>query len=262
MPTPLPDGKALAIPGMIRTQLGHAVTDRCAYFFCPGGTSGTIASWWTVKPGTPGSTITTFTGTLPMLNLADDSGGPTSGRAIRGHMSLTCNTPLLDRGGRIYIASLDSRCALVAAPSLLTNAQAGAFLDTIAAYPTTRAMDASDFAKARTFGTWVVNQKDYHDFSVWDGTLSADLHAATWAIWPGGTPRPRPMALVCVIFEMPAKVQNYDMAFVASHYTRWPMYSALGVTMSDIPVADNKHVAAQHKAMEAAGRKPLGGGAI
>jgi len=174
---------------------------------------------------------------------------------MRGHADLCCNTALLDRGGRVYVASLDARAALVGAPSTLTNAQAGAFLDTIVSYPSTKAYDASDFANTKRFNTWVINQAEYHTFNEWNGTQTSDQHGAHWAIWPGTSPLPRPMALVCFIFEMPAKIQSYDISFHASHYTRWPMYSALGVTMSEIPVADNKVVAAVHKEMEKAGRK-------
>lgn len=259
MPTSLPDGKALAIPGMVRVVTNQAITTRVACFFCPGGRSGTIGSVWTVTPGNGAAVMGSFAVTLPMLNLADDLGGPTSGRCIRGHIGITCNTPLLDRGGRVYVASLDARAALVGSPSALTNSQAGSFLDSITAFPSTRSMDATDFAKCRTFNSWVVNQQEYHDFGAWEGTLTADAHAAHWAIWPGQQPAARPMSLVAVIFEVPAKVQNYDVSFSASHYTRWPMYSALGVTMGDIPTADNKEVAAAHKQMEKAGRAPMGG---
>lgn len=262
MPVPYPDGHALLLDGTVRSAITQGTSTRTAFFFAPTGVSGTVASAWSLTPGIPGGTILLTGYTIPLLKDADDAGGATTGRVSTGYAEVACTTQMLNRGGRVYVTSFDGRLALPAAPSALTNAQAGTVLDGIVAFPQTRIYDASDFANPKKFNTWIVNTIEYQSFQPWVGTQTPEAHASHFAIWSGSQPYHRPMATVCVIVEVPAIQQTFEMSFHAKHYTRWPITSVPGQAMVPLKTADQKVITDMHKTLEEHGRNPDRGGAM
>jgi hypothetical protein len=175
--------------------------------------------------------------TVPTLALADDVGGPTSGRAMKIGLSLVNTTPLLNRGGRVFQLNANQRLKLARAPSAFLQADYFALADSIQAFPDTIEYDASEFGKTREFTGSVVDYANYEAFQEWEGTNTIDEFYAHFTVWPGSSPDTRPMSTIFIVFSPPAVAQTYTLSAKSAHYTRWPIDTIPGQSQLPIPTA-------------------------
>lgn len=250
VPVTTPEADALAVSGIIRNDRTLVTTNRLIYFVTSAGEGGTVGIAFETIAGGIGGVPSISTLTLPTLALPDDVGGPTTGRAMRCCVDLVSTTQVLNRGGRVYVAMLDSRILLPGAPSTLTNAQWNATLETIIAYPTTVVYSGDDFALPRRFTCHPVNNTEYHTFESWQGTMSADRFAEHFGIWSGSNPLTRPMSTVCIIVDAPPIQQSYTATLSGRFYTRWPLNTVQSQIQKPIPVASPAVVNAAISAMK------------
>jgi hypothetical protein len=146
------------------------------------------------------------------------------------------NTADLSCGGRVYFLNCDSRVALPAAPSLLTDLQYDTVVNKLLAHPNCRSISGKQLQRPTDFTSHVVDPVDYDTFGEWHGTQTADEFGEHWAIWPGGTPASRPMSTLFIIFDEPAADQAYTFSVRASFYNRWPLDTVGGQVMHPIPL--------------------------
>lgn len=236
IPNALRSGQAFPYTGQIRLELVQAIGETIFIAATNPGSAGTVALIGR-QSGTAAPTYSVAT--IPTLTLSDENGGPTSTRAMKFGLSLTCNTPLLSRGSRVFHLNGQSRIRLNSPPSSLSLLVFQSIIDVITAMPTTVAYDNTFFGDTHEFTSNVVDNVTYVDFNVFEGTLTPDQIAAHVAVWPGigAGLRDRPMSTTWIVLPPPSAVQNYTVALHGSYYTRWGLSTVQGQSQTDIPVA-------------------------
>jgi len=249
-PVPIPvivsEGNAFPMQGSTVKNFNNSTTTRMLFAYANTGDSGTVLAW-VQNTATPSKGVET----IPLLAAADDAGGPTSGRAMKGGLTIVNRTQYLNQGGQVAVLAATQRVSLSALPSLMTQAQWNTFFDEIVAHPSTRLYNGSDFRTAKTFITHPTDQSDYTKYQPWMGTSALDDWWKHVAIWPGGTPENRPMSTVFVVFEASDSVNSYEAKTRSHFYTRWPLNSVPGQAQKPVPIADTKVVNAQRIHAEA-----------
>lgn len=178
--------------------------------------------------------------TIPLLAASDNTGGPTSGRAMKGGVTFVNRTQLLDQGGQVTILSCTQRVRVPQAPSLMTQAEWNTFMDSLVAHPAARIFSGTDFRKSKTLITHPLDSTDYLRYDGWHGTLTLDEFFAHVAIWPGQTPLPRPMSTIFVVFESPSTTNTYEFKTRGHFYTRWALDTVPGQAQKPVPTAPAK----------------------
>jgi len=100
IPTVLNQGRAFPYTGVVRLDFTHALNETYILAATNTGTSGTVFS---VGYLSPAGIVAYAVYTIPTIALADNAGGPTSGRSMKFSLGLVNTTPLLSRGGRIIL---------------------------------------------------------------------------------------------------------------------------------------------------------------
>lgn len=236
IPNALRSGQAFPYTGQIRFELVQAIGETIFIAATNPGSAGTVAL---IGRQTGIAAPTYSVVTIPTLSLSDENGGPTSARAMKLGLSLTCNTPVLSRGSRIFHLNGQSRIRVDNPPSSVNLATFQAVVNVVTAMPTTVAYDNTHFGDTREFTSNVVDNVKYLDFELFEGTLTNDQMAAVFQVWPGvGTGlRDRPMSTTWLIFTPPSAVQNYSVSIHGSYYTRWGLSTVQGQSQTDIPIA-------------------------
>lgn len=233
-------GDAFPYHGLIRQDAALTIVERYLLVVANTGRAGTVAELVRL---TAVPTHTLYT--VSTLALADDAGGPTSGRAMKLSLTMVNSTQLLAMGGRVTVLNAKQRVALPAAPNVMTLAQYNTFLNEIRQHPDSQSYSGVDFREPQMFTAHPVDDEFTH-FEEWIGTMSVDGLADHYAVWPGGVPQPRRMSTIFVVFEVPAAPQDYTFTIRPSFYTRWPLSTVPGQAQKPIPTAPlqliNQHV--------------------
>lgn len=234
IPTVLNQGRAFPYTGMFRLDINQGLSETIILAATNTGISGTVFTLgFQSGIGVPAYAVYT----IPTLALADTSGGPTSGRAMKFSMGLSCTTPLLSRGGRITTLNGQSRLRIDNAPSASVLATFQNIAATVRAMPAAQAHDATNFGDEKQLSGSVVDSVTYEDFEEWVGTESVDEFWEHIAVWPGSVRRDRPMSTAWLILSPPAVAQSYTISCRASYYTRWGLSTVPGQSQFDVPTA-------------------------
>jgi len=229
-------GQAFPYTGNAKLEMAQAIGETIIIACTNPGSAGTIALIGRqIGVAAPSYSVAT----ISTLSLSDEAGGPTSARPMKFGVSLTCTTPLLNRGTRVYHLNGQSRIRIDTPPSSLSLAVFNAIVGVVTAMPTTIPYDNAHFGETQEFTANVVDNIRYLDFEPFEGTLNIDQIAAHMMIWPGLSAglRDRPMSTTWLIFAPPPIAQNYSVSFLSSYYTRWGLSTIQGQSQSDIPVA-------------------------
>lgn len=246
IPVALRSGQAFPYTGVIKFELSQAIGETIFIAATCPGSSGTVA----LIGRQIGIAAPTYSvATIPTLSLSDDAGGPTSARAMKFGLSVTCNTPLLSRGARVFHLNGQARIRVDSPPSSLNLMVFQGIVSVITAMPTTVAYDNTHFGETKLFTSNVVDNVTYADFNNFEGTLTTDQIFAHMAVWPGlgAGLRDRPMSTTWLVFAPPSSVQTYAIAAHGSYYTRWGLSTVQGQSMTDIPVAPIAVVNSMHE---------------
>ena len=230
VPTPVNEGFALAVPGIIRVPVDPVTANRKIFCFGNTGASGSVC-FSVNNTATPGL----FTWTIPTLAASATTGGPTSGRAMKFGIELCNTTALLNCCGNIYVMVSKQRFALASAPGTMTQADWTALSTTIMAHPETRMFSCADFVEPRSFFSYPVDDSHYHSYEPWDGTDTNSTFMSHFATWSGATLDPRPMAAIWVVVEAAATAQSLTATCLSSYYTRWPIGTVQAAVQHPVP---------------------------
>lgn len=252
-PTPIPAyqvcGQAFHLRGVVRKVYTIPVNNAVIIAATNLGSWGSVMSMTTFDPVSATGAVNQVY-TIPVLSAADDAGGPTSTRAMKCSVVLTCVTPILDRGGQIYRLHAQQRVRLPAGhtPSGVSGVNWELFSQSLQSHPDVRPGDLADYGKPRELVCNVVDQTRYHDFDEFQGTGNADNFWTGFSVWTGSTPTDRPMSTCFYVIYAGAKAQTISFAAYAHFYTRWALDTVPGQAMKPIPTASTESLNALHKA--------------
>lgn len=241
-------GEAFPISGIVRLDLTVPDTDRVLIFVTNTGVSGTIMQrlQWNSSAGGATAIDAKQVYTIPTLTAGDTAGGPTSMRAMKCGLSVTCRTPMLERGGLVYVLNTSQRLRAVALPDAdgatpgLNRGQADGFFNGIVAHPHTRALDWSDFGKPRHMYGHVVDDPRYNDFDENKGTITNNNFFQHIALGGNSVPLDRPMSTIIIAIDRPSKQQTALFTAMASFYSRWPLDTVAGQNQRKIPTTSHQ----------------------
>jgi hypothetical protein len=232
-------GQALPLSGRyFLTNFNLPTNRRSLVFVTNVGDAGTVFS----IISSDDTTVTRAVGTVPVLASADDAGGPTSGRAQTCAVNVVNTTAALNRAGAVHIIPLDQRMRLPAAPSAWTTGNFDTVFNDLVNFPSARVYDGSHFGGGHSLPCHVVDSVAFQDFKEWHGTLTIDEFFGHIGIWSGASARQRPMSTIVLAFNLPPVIQTYCVSVHARWYTRWPVDTVAGQSMTDIPVAAQGYV--------------------
>lgn len=236
IPSPTVDGTAFVVKGSFPVQMSISAStaERAIVFLNTSGDSGSAAlhlQW-------NSTTVTTrAVRTFPTLALADDAGGPTSGRAMKLGADLVNTTQLSALGGRVWVVPLDQRLRFSAALSTYTSADLNGLADALQAHPASHDTAGEHYAVSRSCHLHPVDDISYRTFNPWVGTSTVDEFGASIGIWPAANPRARPMSTIAIVFDAPSQSQVYTLNLHGMFYTRWAVDTVLGQSQAPIPTA-------------------------
>lgn len=235
IPTLLRSGQAFAYTGATRFQLPQAVGETILLIATNTGTSGSVVT--VVRQVGAGLPTAIAPATISTLSSPDSAFGPTSSRAMKCGLSVTCDTPALTRGGRVTFMNGQARVRMDTVPSAFALSTFQFLVSTIQSFPTSQSFDATHFGETREFTCNVVDQVRYADFHEFAGALTYDEFMAHVAIWPGASSKDRPMSTIWMVLSPPSDPQTYTISGTGAYYTRWPLSTVQGQTMKEVPVA-------------------------
>jgi hypothetical protein len=198
------------------------------------GQSATVAMSLALDPGALGAVPAPTMSGLPVLNVSNVAGGPTSGRSMKIGFDLVNTTGSNNIGGVVYILAAKSRLNLEAQPAVMTNTQWINTMNAIIAHPDTGVYAAADFVRAKHFYSWPVDDTVYHAYNPWLGTETQNTYLSHAAVWPSATTNPRPMAYYWVVFDKAANINSFTLSVRGTFYTRWPLGTVGSLVQSDV----------------------------
>jgi len=234
IPTLTHQGRAFPYTGVVRADITMGVLDTVLIAATNVGIAGTVLSFGLAN-GAGAPVFTTLT--IPTISVADFAGGPTSARAMKYSMGLSCTTPLLSRGGRVSVLNGQSRLRMDLPPSTMTAAVFQAICNSVRGMPNTHIYDNTHFGETRDMSGSVVDSVTYEDFEEFVGTETTDEFWEHIAVWPGSIRRDRPMSTSWIVLSPPAFQQTYTISVKAAYYTRWGLATVPGQSQIDIPTA-------------------------
>lgn len=253
IPSIVSEGSAFPISGATVKNLTIGTTQRLLLAVTNNGVSGSVMCYVN-NATTPGYEVST----IPLLAAADTAGGPTSGRAMKGGVTVVNRTQALYMGGQVAVLNSSQRVSLPAAPASMTGAQWDTFMDTIVAHPKTRIYNGGDFKKPKTFITHPLDQTDYLHYQGWHGTFTFNEFWQHISVWSGVNPESRPMSTIFMVFEAAPENNSYEFKTRASFYTRWPLASVPGQAHRPVPTATAAQINASRDHAEATAHVPRG----
>lgn len=253
VPSIVSEGAAFPISGSTIRNLSMDTSLRTLVAYTNNGHSGSVMSWVNTA-ATPGYEV----GTIPLLAASDTAGGPTSGRSMKGGISVVNRTQLLNMGGQVSVLNSTQRVSLPAQPSSMTPAQWSTFMDEIVAHPKTRIYNGSDFKKGKTFVAHPLDQTEYVHYKGWEGTLGLNEFWQRIAVWSPVVPESRPMSTIFLVFEPNSVTNTYEFKTRSSFYTRWPLNSVPGQAHRPVPTAPAALINAHRDHAEATGHMARG----
>lgn len=244
IPSPYHEGKALAFHGAAPQDFTIVSGERLIAFFSNVGDMASIGVACEMNATTVQS-LKAFN--VPALSAAASEGGCSSGRSMKCSVSLVCNTPVVKRGGRVYILNCDQRIYLPAVPTQMTYATWTSTINTVKSHPDVQRYDLSEFGSERECYCHMVNQPDYYTYDEWHGAIDPTTNNRFMdhlAAWPAAadTERRRPMSTIIVVIEGSADEQTITLTPRASWYTRHPLDTLPGQAMTTVPTASMAEV--------------------
>lgn len=196
--------------------------------------------------------VPTNLGTWAPMTLKDndDTGGPSSGRAMKMSVGLTNTTKRLDQGGRVAILETSNRISLPKSPELMSDGEWDSVMNGLRSQMNMEPpYDGADFAHPKVRHCSVVDRTKYESFEEWNGSLDNIVGAATAAAapqafgrfwntighWPGGPQNDRKMSTMVFIFSQSTTTNTYSVDLRGAWYTRWPTTHIISNHLKDIP---------------------------
>jgi len=273
MPASLSDGKALAHTSLVSVdfKLPKYEATGTPFQFFPGpsvllvtntGGSATVGVLVHTKVVEGGGTKYLEEGikqqlfNIPTLSTEGVGGHPTAGRAMKFGVSVVNNTNALKRGGRVTYLNTFQRL-----PDIVTGGTPEApnyywddVITAVKAAPDRRRLNGDNLVVPKQLIGAVVDNVRYHEFNRWKPTESKleflehvlDRAQPELSIGYVGNSN-RPMTTVAYVFEPTDDAQDYSITIRAAYYTRWPLTSVPGQSMSPIPTASHGLLNAVHE---------------
>lgn len=252
VPSQLPEGNAFPVKGMVR---GNFVTDATTGWLLLIGQTGQSANVMLSWSNVASPVSTSYA--VPTLTLADDAGGPASGRAMKVGFTMVNSSPSTSVSGLVYVLPASQRLLLPAAAESMTQANVTAVMTAVKAHPETQIFGANNFVQPRAFFAHVVDDILYSSYEAWQGTETRNDFALHAAIWPGANPSARPMNFFWVYIDSTSLGNTYTVTVEASYYTRWPLGTIMAQNEVPVPLAPLPTVVAQRKVAETTGSTGL-----
>jgi len=234
MPSVTSDGKALPHTGLVSSDFQVGTTNSTVLIVTNTGNSGTVGAYFQVTPA--GALVGDATVlTIPTLAAADTAGGASASRAMKFGVSVVNCTNALKRGGRVtYINSSQRLPPRSCSPA---DDYLG-IINGIKASPYRRRVNGDDLMHPKQLIGYPVDNVAYTTFTAHHGSLTTnEFFSYVLGASACDTPQTRAMSVVAFIFDPVADVQDYSVTIRASYYTRWPLTSVPGQSMSNIPTA-------------------------
>ena len=239
-PTAISSGKALPHNGLVSGDFVVGSTNTTVLVCTNTGDSGTVGVLWNVSPAgeyVDGETVFT----IPTLALADNEGGASAVRASKLSVTVVNCTNTLKRGGRVTYLNSSQRL-----PERKTNAalRYAAIIEGVKSSPYRRRITGDQLSHPQQLIGYPVDATRYEEFTPHNGTLTADEFAPYLfrASLTDPAPKTRPMSTVVYIFDPVTDPQDYSVTIRASYYTRWPITTVPGQSMTMMPTADPKAI--------------------
>lgn len=265
-PTSVSAGKALPITSLVEKDFTVHTRPRLL-IVSNLGNCGSVAALLDINPTNGDGVLESMEIlTFPTLQNADAAGGPTAGRAMKFSVAVANVTPSLKRGGRVTYLNSSQRIPGPAGTSA-TWANLNQLTDAIRTYPSRRRINGDVLGVAKQLVGFVCDHPSYTGYGPWRGTLTDGEFAAHVFGASAANPIPdvavqhqRPMSVVVWLFDPTEDAQNYSVTIRGSYYTRWPLTTVPGQTMSLTPTAPQHILNHQHDAAEAAANEltPVG----
>jgi len=195
---------------------------------------------------------------IPTLSTEGAGGHPTSGRAMKFGVSVVNNTNALKRGGRVtYLNTFQRLPDLIAGGTTeAPNYYWDRVISAVKAAPDRRRINGDNLVTPKQLIGAVVDNVRYHEFNRWkptetmlefvDHVLDREQPATTVTGVAVGSSA-RSMTTVAYVFEPTDDAQDYSITIRAAYYTRWPLTSVPGQSMSPIPTASHGILNAVHE---------------
>lgn len=251
------EGESFPIKGLVRETLTTVAGTSYIYIFHNAGDASN--AFGVIKNDGVAPTFQSLG--VPVVGSKASAAGPTTGRALKLSVHLQNDTALLARGGRCYIHTAANRIRLPQLPSTMSSAQVTALADVLKAHPATRACSGTDFGGPTEYTSYPLDTTDYHDYRTWEGGVSFDIYAESFAVWDvagaNSTERPRPMApIIFMIEDTGTAVQQWTMSVRPTWATRWAVDTVPGQNMRPLRTASPAEVNAAALAALKAASKP------
>lgn len=249
VPIPSPMRMGTAHPQWVTTRMSItlAPTERFVGIITNTGVCAGFCAWWKL---TASQGIANGVMNFPRLALADDAGGPTSGRAMKCGATLVNSTQDVNRGGRVFHYDAQARLNMTLPPGTTTSVALNAFIDGVLANEEVVDYNATEFATPKELTCSVADAVKYLDFGPWQGSQDLNGFLASSCVWPGYVPDHRPMSTIVIILDYPPVTQTYSLTGRSAYYTRWPIDTTIGQAMVEVPVAPQHVVNRIHAAGE------------
>lgn len=230
-PNVISDGRALPHTGLVSLDFVVGTVNSTLLFVTNTGDSGTVGVVMNVSPaGAYVDGLQMFT--VPTLAAEDAAGGASASRAMKISLAVTNCSNSLKRGGRVTYLNSSQRLPMMSSSSLDT------IITAIKSSPYRRRITGDILRTPTHLIGYPVDNVAYGTFRPHRGTLT---HAqfGQYIYGAGGTdgPLPRPMSVICYVFDPTGDPQDYSATVRTSMYTRWPLTSIPGHSMKNMPTA-------------------------
>lgn len=226
---------------------------------------GILVDW---IPSVPASVPSLTNLTLPLVALSATAGGPTSSKISKSGLRIINSTAPLYMGGRCFVARLDQRFTLPAAPGSLTPAQWTTFQTSLKALPPSmlreygaEAFSSNGVMGGRSMFSHVVDEIDYAVFDNHVGITSGNEFVSHLGVWPAMVELPRAMSTVVFMISAPASAalaQSLTIHVDSQLLTRWPIDTVPGTSAGLVPPSNVDSVNAARMKAVGAGAKDWG----
>lgn len=257
VPTIESEGEALGVTARAILRHTMATGSSTLVFFSNTGVSNVIGVLVNLNFLTNPYTVTITQITLPTLSgTVSTVASPTSARAMKMSAGGVNTTSNLNRGGGVTTIMLRQRLLFPVAPSAMTGAQWLAVAETLNSHPNANILDAEAFSKGRVYDSMPADTTSYKNYREWQGALTVDGFFNHMAEWPtqAAVIGERPMYALGMLVEASASDQTWRFTATASFYTRWPLDTVPGTSMSVVPTAPaevlNKHSSVARSVMD------------
>lgn len=131
---------------------------------------------------------------------------PISACFSRAGIEIVSTGKELDVSGTIFVAQVNSRLEMPAAPAAMTTAQWGTLIDSLITKNGTETYGAAELRRRHTFSCCPVDTTVYNGFQKWENALTTTDIFSTFTTWPDdpdllAQPLLRGMTTLAIIFE-------------------------------------------------------------